>query len=247
MTHNPGQIDPLNQAHLGFFRNAAAGLIKSLIRARAQQTPKFLSAKDYKRWGVSGLESEGRSCAQLLTHVRQLREQFEERFLENQFSISEPDAPTDRLELLAERFAGFICGDLDEAIRIAANGKTVPWDRLANWGEMARLRDALDQLPLAVPLSAAGIPPVARSRRVILYGFKDNPVVNGREKPGLKTTDYKLVLALIEAGGEGLTKSGLEPISSDYWKALDSLKGSDPDWDRVIHFPGKGGRGYWIE
>ena len=126
MTHNPGQIDPLNQAHLGFFRNAAAGLIKSAIRARARQAPKFLSAKDYKRWGVSGLESESRSCAQLLTHVRQLREQFEERFLENQFSISEPDAPTDRLELLAERVAGFICGDLDEAIRIAANGKTVP-------------------------------------------------------------------------------------------------------------------------
>ena len=207
MTHNPGQIDPLNQVHLGFFRNAAAGLIKSLIRARAQQTPKFLSAKDYKRWGVTELESEGRSCAQLLTHVRQLREQFEERFLENHFSVSEPDSAADNIEVFAERVAGFICGDLEEAIRMASQGKTVPWDRLANWDELASLRDALDQLPQVVPRSAAGNPPVAQSRRVILYDFKDKPVVNGQEKPVLKPTDYRLVKALIEAGGEGLTKS----------------------------------------
>ena len=247
MAFNPGQINHSNPTQLGFFRNAAAGLIKSAIRARARQAPKFLSAKDYERWGVTGLESESRSCAQLLTHVRQLREQFEKRFLENQFSISEPGSATDNSDNLAERVAGFICGDLDEAICVAAQDKTVAWDRLANWDELASLRDALDRLPLAVPLSAAGLPPIAQSRRVILYDFKDKPVVNGTEKPVLKPTQYKLVRELIEAGGEGLTKSRLEAISSDYWNALDSLKGSDPDWDRVIHFPGKGGRGYWIE
>jgi hypothetical protein len=240
-------MDHSNQAQLGFFRNAAAGLIKSAIRARARQAPKFLSAKDYKRWGVTELESESRSCAQLLTHVRQLREQFEARFFENQFSISEPDSATDNSENLAERVAGFICGDLDDAICVAAKGKTVAWDRLANWNELASLRDALDRLPLAIPLSAAGIRPVALSRKVILYDFKDKPVVNGKEKPVLKPNHYKLVRALIEAGGEGLKKSRLDGINSDYWKALKALKESDRDWDQVIHFPGPGNHGYWID
>jgi len=247
MALNSNQIDPSDQAQRGIFRNAAAGLIKSLIRARASQEPDFLTAEDYQRWGVSGLGLKDRSCAELLTGVRQLRERFEWRFLENQFSVSEPDAPTNRLEILAERVAGFICGDLDEAIRTAANGKKVRWKPLANWDDLASLRDALDQLPPAVQLNTAGIPPVAQSRSVILYGFKNKPVVNGQEKPVLTTARYKLVQALIEAGEEGLTKSTLEAISTDYWNALDSLKKSDDDWDQAIHFPGAGGRGYWID
>lgn len=76
MVLNREQIDLSNQAHQGYFRNAAAGLIKSLIRARTRQEPNFLPAEDYKRWGVTGLESEMRTCAHLLTNVRQLRAQW---------------------------------------------------------------------------------------------------------------------------------------------------------------------------
>lgn len=36
----------------GTFRNAAAGLIKSLIRARARKQPRFLKPAEYTRWGV---------------------------------------------------------------------------------------------------------------------------------------------------------------------------------------------------
>jgi hypothetical protein len=242
------QIDPSGPNYAGNFRNAAAGLIKSLIRARATQEPTFLSTKDYERWGVHGLESESRSCAQLLTHVRQLRDEFERQFPLIQGSVSEPDClEIDDIEILAERVAGFIRGDLDEAIRAAASGKKVAWNQLANWGELCDLRDAIDRLPKANLKNNAGVPAVAQSRRVILYGMREAPVVKGKEKPILTPAQYKLVKALIDTGDAGLTKSALEPISTDFWHALNKLKKNDPDWDAVIHFPGPGGRGYWIE
>ncbi len=242
-------LTPSAHLHPRSFRHAAAGLIKSLIRARATQEPHFLTAKEYARWGVGGIEQETRPAAVLLTRVRQLLANFEEHFLPDRYSVSEPGLPeeTGDAEILAEHVAGFIYGDLDEAIRIAASGKKVPWDRLADWSELTRLRDTLDRLSESTPTNEAEIGPVAQSSRVFLYGFKDKPVVNGKKKPVLKSAQYKLVKDLIEAGQEGHTKSQLERISSDYWHTLRALKESDDDWDQVIHFPGKGGRGYWIE
>ena len=249
MPSNLSHIDPSSHLYPAELRIAAAGLIKSLIRARFTQEPKFFAAKDYKRWGVTGLELDNRTCAELLTHVRRLREQFEHRFPLVRGSVSEPDCLENpgKIEILAERVAGFICGNLDDAIRIAASGKKVPWNQLANWAELASLRDALDRLPKAVPTNAAGVPATARSRRVTLYGIRDKPVVNGKEKPPVTLPQYKLLKAVIEAGEAGLTKSRLMAISSDYWKSLDSLKKSDSDWNEVIHFPGKKGRGIWTD
>lgn len=249
MTYNPNHIDPLSPVYLDLFCKAARGLIKTLVRARATQEPTYLSAKDYERLGVTGLETEGRSCAQLLTHVRQLLAQFEHRFPLIQGSVSEPHCleESDKIEILAERVAGFIFGDLDEAIRIAAKGKKVSWDSLANWAELTSLRDALDRLPKAVPTNPAGVQATARSRQVILFGLRDKPIVNGKEKLPLTLPLYKLIKAIIEAGEVGLRKSTLLAISSDYWKSLKALTGKDKDWGRVIHFPGKTGRGIWID
>ena len=206
------QFHPTNHLYPAQFRNAAAGLLKSLIRARATQQPRFLPTKDYQRWGVADVELETRSCAQLLTRVRQLRQQFEEEFLGNKGSVSEPELleDTDDIEILAERVAAFICGDLEAAIHLAADDKSVPWQKLAKWSELGSLRDALDQLPLPLPTTAAGVRAVAQSSQVTLFGLKDKPIVNGQEKPPLSIVRYKLVEALINAGEQGLTKSSLE-------------------------------------
>jgi hypothetical protein len=152
-------INPASHLYPAQFRNSAAGLIKSLIRARATQEPKFLSAKDYQRWGVAGLDLERRSCAQLLTCVQQLLAQFKNQFPLFRGSVSEPELleDTDDIEILAERVAAFICGDLPAAIRLAADDKSVPWQKLANWSELGSLRDALDKLPLPIPTNAAGV------------------------------------------------------------------------------------------
>ncbi len=248
MQSNFRQIDPLSQDYPGQLRNAAAGLIKSFIRARACQEPNFLTANDYKRWSVTGLESENRPCARLLTQVKHLLAKFRERFLFDQVSVSEPEFmdDTDDVEILGERVANFIWGDLDEAIRIAASEQGVAWERLADWAELASLRDALDQLPSPLLISPTGVRAVAQSRRVTLYGMSDNPVVNGKQKERLTANRYKLIKRLIKAGDEGCSKSDLEGICQDYWKSLNNLK-KDSDWESVIRFPGKPHGRYCID
>jgi len=74
----------------------------------------------------------------------------------------------------------------------------------------------------------------------VVVGKYGEPVIvkgNPKELPTLQA--YKLVKALVEAGDKGMSKGQLEPISTDYWRILKGLKDSDPDWNAVIHFPGK--------
>jgi len=94
---------------------------------------------------------------------------------------------------------------------------------------------------------AAELGPVAESKQVRLFGPESAPIVKGRKKPPLSPIRYELVKKLIEVGQERASKSQLERITSDYWRALNDLKKSDPDWDSVIHFPGKSHVGYWID
>ena len=249
MSDNRNQKDPSSQAFQGDLRNAAAGLIKSLIRARALQEPNFLAAEVYDRWGVAVLKSENRTCDFLLTMVAELLAKFKTEFYQNQWSISEPDSGEDEgsIENLFERVAVFIHGDLDEAIRVAAKGKKVAWDQLANWDMLASLRNALDKLPQSLATNAAGVQATAQSRNVILYGPGDAPLVNGKEKSPLTQLRYKLIKRLIEAGKDGCTKSQLVAISADYWKSLKALKDADADWNQVIRFPGKSHGQYRID
>lgn len=131
------------------FRKAAAGLVKSLIRARAKQQPGFLSSDALGRWGVSDVEIETRSCAQLLSRVRQLHRRFEDEFLASQNSISSPSSAedADAIDSLVDQIASFIYGHLDEGIRVAAKGEEVSWSELADWENLTQIRDALDDLP----------------------------------------------------------------------------------------------------
>jgi hypothetical protein len=107
------------------FRNAAAGLIKSLIRARARQEPDILSRDKFRRWGVPDAESETHSCAQLLNRVRQLRDRFERLFLANQDSIPAPgfaqeaevfDCLVDRVSTHGTAEVGYLASALVDAL-----------------------------------------------------------------------------------------------------------------------------------
>lgn len=232
-------------------RDAAAGLIKSLIRARVTQERDFLSQSDLKRWKIEDAVSDTRSTAELLRRIRRLRTTFENKFANNQDSIASADSVTveEQLDQLIDQVASFITSDLDEAIEQAVLGHIV-WDGLANWSQLANLRNALDRLPITGNDNAESPEspvPIAQSKSVVLYGLRESPVVLGKTKPELGPTQYELIKRLIEAGENRCSKSKLEQISSDYWKSLQSLKKSDPDWDAVIHFPGKSHRGYWID
>lgn len=156
-TNDTPPLDSSDPESLGRFRYAAAGLIKSLIRARATQCPDFLTAKDRRRWKVEDLDSEKRSCAVLLYAVKLLRKRFEQKYLAHRDSVPGPSVPgpsvpgqedeVGELDQLIDQVASFVCGDLDEAIRKAIQGKEVGWDKLADWDTLAKIRDVLDKLP----------------------------------------------------------------------------------------------------
>jgi hypothetical protein len=65
-------------------------------------------------------------------------------------------------------------------------------------------------------------------------------------KPALNHAQFDLLKKLIEErafvdGEFGLTKDQLCAVNGDYWKKLKQLTNSDPDWARVIRFPGSTG------
>ena len=231
------------------FRNAAAGLIKSLIRARARQEPEFRSRISLHRWMIPEAESETLSCAQLLNRVRQFRDRFERKFLADQDSIPAPRFAQEAevFDCLVDRVAAFICGDLEEAIRAAAQDKLIHWEELAAWQDLVWLRDSLDKLPGSNKTHEEQKKIGAQGEKVLLYGLRDKPVVKGRKKNPLGSKQYELIERLIKAGEQGCSKPQLEKITPNYWKSLKGLKDSDPDWDEVIHFPGKPHGGYWID
>jgi hypothetical protein len=73
-------------------------------------------------------------------------------------------------------------------------------------------------------------------------------LVRGEPKEMIRETQYDVVAALLKAGERGLTGKELEDASGhgDAVKTLRRLARSDVDWRAVIHFPGRGGRRYWI-
>ncbi len=231
-------------------RNAIAGLVKGLIRARARQASDFLTEAGYKRWGVEDIVNETRSTAQLLRQVQGLKQTFYNRFYDPPESIPAPSTTLeqDAADELYDLMSGFIFGDLEHAIRAAAAGSPVDWDGLASWGELGRIRDLLDRLPASPGTGGIpGRPVVARSPRVTLYGRNEEPEIDGRMKQRLTSKRYDLIRKLIETRPDRCSKTQLERITSNYWQSLKDLASKDEDWNSVIKFAGKSHQGYTIE
>ena len=95
----------------------------------------------------------------------------------------------------------------------------------------------------------SGSQPLARSwsEPVVLGGPGDNPVVLGNPKPPLTKLRRRLIEALLAAGRAGLSLAALQNICGSPRKVLKTLRGGDPDWRQVIHFPGTRSKGgYWV-
>lgn len=82
--------------------------------------------------------------------------------------------------------------------------------------------------------------------RVVLRGQKQKPVVSGNEKEMLPKKRYEVVEALVNAWPNSMSKGQLEKISTDYWRMLNELSESDPDWKAVIEFAREAWGGYRI-
>ena len=92
-----------------------------------------------------------------------------------------------------------------------------------------------------------GTTPVAESAAVKLFGPKNPPLIYGKPKSPLTKSRYDIVLLLIQAGSEGLTKDGLASKHGGAVNSLKTLAKSDDDWKKVIRLPGKTGQRYRIE
>ena len=97
--------------------------------------------------------------------------------------------------------------------------------------------------------TSVGAPePAAQSTAVKLFGPSKKPTVNGREVAVLTKAQYDVVLALIEARDDGLTKDELDRQSrhGDARKIMKRLATGDDAWKAVLLFPGKTGGRYRI-
>ena len=122
---------------------------------------------------------------------------------------------------------------------------------LASWraGREARVEAGLANCKETTQSLASAEPlPPAKGVAPVLLGGPDDPVtVLGTEKDPLSPAEYRALKALVDAGSEGLNKDSLElEGGGGARRTLTSLKNRDADWDRVIRFPGKPGRGYRI-
>jgi hypothetical protein len=88
--------------------------------------------------------------------------------------------------------------------------------------------------------------PVARTDHVTLYSEKERPVLDGVEMPPLTRAQHKVLLAIIGAMPDGLTKDDLDNrdiTGVDAGRsALMTLRRKTPDWKKAIIFPGDDGK-----
>lgn len=205
------------------FRNAAAGLIKSLLRARIVQEPRFLTPAERRRWKVEDADGETRSCASLLTKVKQLNEQFQLRFMTGLDSVPAPDAAAaeEQLECLLGQVAGFIFGDIDVAIEQATRNNPVGWVSLADWSSLATMRDTLDKVTQdrAVESPAKRVS-VDVPKAIVYIDGKPEPL-NGSDK--IKKRLAEFFQELVEADGEWVNKSSFEVKSEHIQKQPQAL------------------------
>jgi hypothetical protein len=84
-------------------------------------------------------------------------------------------------------------------------------------------------------------PPPPPPKSVVLTEDGKPPIVLGKVKPILSKPQYEVIKALLDAGSKGLNKSDLETKGkhSDARRILKRLSGADPDWAKVISFPGR--------
>ena len=143
----------------------------------------------------------------------------------------------------------------------SARSDPLPQTVSVSENELRALRIAVSWLPNLDVLSPPVSPPVTLASRPVprdsppaedgaipvqLFGVRLRPFVLGRFKDKLTPAQFRVVEALINAGGSGLSKAGLMAVSGDAINVLKRLAKSDDDWGAVIHLPGRPGLGYRI-
>jgi hypothetical protein len=241
--------------NLADFRWHAAALIKYLIRAREKSNADFLGAPDaYRRWGLADIAKDRESQIELLKKsVASARLVWADMQAMGGSGGVRFDDPLQELKSMIAAFAYEAA--IEEAIAAIRRKKRVSWNGLADWQNLSAIRDGLDTLPTkggaairpALEFEKA---PVARSDRVTLFpkGHRPAAVIDNEFIKRLTAAQHEVLLALIIAGAEGLSKNRLVQQShhGDALGILRRLARSNRLWQNVIDMPGVTGGRYRI-
>ena len=237
------------------FCNDAAALAKYLIRAREKFEPRFLGDKSaYDSWKLSNIGDDDREPEDLLHMVRVLVGVIDAHMVS--MGGSGGVRPGDPLADFKFDIRDLVSSSaLEDAIHTLRAGKKIPWESLAEWGQLPAVRSELDHLysvldPSAKTTPPPQSPPVAESRRVKLFSQDSVPVAL-IDQEGVETltgAQYDVVKALLDAGERGLSKRKLENESghSDACNILKRLFNADERWSRVGRLAGGAWKGYRI-
>lgn len=174
-------------------RRFGAAMVKYLLRARLQQEPRFLTSEQLHAWGLENIADDQRTVHQLLRMARDHCEKDRFTYLPcGSGGIDVWDG--DRYEEI-RMLIGFFISDfptgLDTAVGQAKQGRPIDWPNLAEWDDLDRIRELLDQLPLSP--AEADRPPGIQARQAVtqlieLVNDATAPKVNGIIMPLLSKT-----------------------------------------------------------
>jgi hypothetical protein len=240
---------------LSEFRWHAAALIRYLIQAREKSDPGFLGAPDvYRSWNLENISQDRESQLELLgkglVSARLVWADMQAMGGSGGVRLDDP------LQGLKSMIAAFAYeAAIEEAIAANRHKRRIVWNELADWENLATIRNGLDMLPapdgtaIRPPLAFENAP-LAQSPRVVLFprGHQPAAIIDNEFIERITSAQHDVVLALLRAGQAGLPKKLLVEKSGrgDAVKILKRLADSSPAWARVIDRPGIPGCGYRI-
>lgn len=150
--------DTTNSEYLQGIRNAAAGIVRDLMSAVLQTDRRDLISEAVRNSWFTGTNLPStRRVPLLLNNAATNLGNFEAKFGGSSDSIPSPDDDgSSSIDDVLLELQGIVISLSDpEELRRAAHShrdsEPVNWESLVNWGDVPRIRELLDQLPVITP------------------------------------------------------------------------------------------------
>jgi hypothetical protein len=240
-------------------REAGAGMVRYLMRARLKVQPNAFRPKQIARWDLEDWHADDRSVQHLLQLAYNTILEINDKFLQRCGSGGLRVDCEDQDAELKEKIGFFVehqCA-LPEALRACWTGTKLDWDGLARWDEIDRIRELLDDLPILHPEreSDRRSDETEIDQPIVLRGPSEQPIVLGTFVPMISKTQFHIVDLLIHVAPERLPVAAIAgrlaeariPTPEDLGRPIRDLADSHENWRRVLILPGRGGRnGYGV-
>lgn len=154
MESSQSSFSPNNPVDLARMRNAAAGMIKNLVAARAKSDPDWVKKAEIDRhWFPTTRRPTTQSATYLIVQSANGFREFGETFSGPLDSVPCVNENDESPAALAEKLMDLLCQftNHEELIQAAdilrRGGKSFSWDLCANWELLPELRSLLNRFP----------------------------------------------------------------------------------------------------